>query len=70
MFEDRMTFYVFDLKIRKTFISEDVLDGVILMDEKQWRDKEDEKVLEILKRKNKEENAKYAAKYSQRSRLG
>ena len=37
------------------------------MNEKQWRDKEDEKILEALRRKKKAEDLKYAAKYSQRS---
>jgi hypothetical protein len=29
------------------------------MDEKKWREREDEKVLEFLKRKREKENAKY-----------
>lgn len=33
------------------------------MNEKQWRDKEDEKILEALRRKKKAEDLKYLQKY-------
>ena len=37
------------------------------MNDEQWRKKQDEKVLEVLKLKKKAEDLKYAAKYPQRS---